>query len=172
MKLFDFGLARIMRDDGNASVSVAQNDSNDQGVTERGGLETDENAIYNMSGGTGTPRFMAPEVYMDLPYGAKVDVFSLSIVIWQVLSLLQPYGDVPASKFEETVIKGGLRPPINESWPSELKDMVSNMWSSDSARRPASKDVVTTLEILLRGSDDDLYPTSSLQRLVSGKEAD
>ncbi|KAL7523778.1 hypothetical protein ACHAXR_000326, partial [Thalassiosira sp. AJA248-18] len=131
----------------------------------------DENAIYNMSEETGTLRFMAPEVYMNQPYGAKVDVYSLSILMYQVLSLLQPFGNVPPSQFISSVIKGGLRPTIDASWPMELKDLLAKMWSSDSAQRPKSKDLVASLERMLRGTDDDLYPMSSLQRLFSGQNS-
>ncbi|KAL7525842.1 hypothetical protein ACHAWF_001529 [Thalassiosira exigua] len=171
VKLFDFGLARSVGD--NRKKSGDENSGSDDADINNDGksrLDKDENATFDMSGGTGTPRFMAPEVYLDLPYGAKVDVFSLSVVMYQVLSLLQPYANVPPSTFEARVIKGGLRPPLDASWPSELRVMLANMWSSNSADRPASKDVVVTMERILRGSDDGLYPSTLLQSLFSGKE--
>jgi serine/threonine protein kinase len=52
VKLFDFGLARIVE---NASVS---------------------NEVYQMSGETGSLRYMAPEVADCHPYNQKADVYS------------------------------------------------------------------------------------------------
>jgi serine/threonine protein kinase len=55
--LFDFGLARIVE---NASVS---------------------NEVYEMSGETGSLRYMAPEVADCQPYNQKADVYSYGKLI-------------------------------------------------------------------------------------------
>jgi serine/threonine protein kinase len=56
--LFDFGLARIVE---NASVS---------------------NEVYEMSGETGSLRYMAPEVADCQPYNQKADVYSYGKLFW------------------------------------------------------------------------------------------
>ena len=35
-----------------------------------------------MTGNTGSVRYMAPEVALDLPYNHSVDVYSFSILVW------------------------------------------------------------------------------------------
>ncbi|XP_015575658.1 serine/threonine-protein kinase STY46 isoform X3 [Ricinus communis] len=44
-----------------------------------------------MTAETGTYRWMAPEVIEHKPYGRKVDVFSFSIVLWELLTGKLPY---------------------------------------------------------------------------------
>ena len=56
LKLFDFGLCRVVRKR----------------------LSADE--AYAMTGNTGSIRYMAPEVVLKLPYTEKVDVFSFAVV--------------------------------------------------------------------------------------------
>ena len=71
VKLFDFGLAKIMPPNGDP-----YNDS------------------FEMSG-AGTPRYMAPEMFMSpLAYNLKADVYTFSIVMWEVLALTRPYAFV------------------------------------------------------------------------------
>lgn len=131
-------------------------DSNDQDVT------------YDMTSNTGTMRYMSPEIALGKPYGLKADIYSFSIVMYQVLSLLQPYVNVQPSAFQTVVIMDGRRPPIDTSWPTELKDLLKRMWAAESVDRPPARDVVDTLEQLLRGEDNKLYPKPTLQRLLSG----
>lgn len=58
VKIIDFGLARIVE---NATVS-------DQ--------------VYEMSGETGSLRYMAPEVANCQPYNQKADVVSINVLVW------------------------------------------------------------------------------------------
>ena len=105
---------------------------------------------------------MAPEIAMGMPYGLKVDVHSFSLVMFEVLSLTKPYVRVQPAMFMDIVIRDGLRPTVNASWPPKIKALLSRMWSTNNAMRPSSKEVVETLEGLLRGDDRNLYPASAL----------
>ena len=40
---------------------------------------------------TGSPRDMAPEVALDRPYNEKIDIYSFSILCWEMLALQLPY---------------------------------------------------------------------------------
>ncbi len=40
--------------------------------------------LYELSGNTGSMRYMAPEVALGNPYNHKVDVYSYGILFWQV----------------------------------------------------------------------------------------
>jgi serine/threonine protein kinase len=101
---------------------------------------------------------MAPEVALDLPYGFKVDVYSLGLVMHEVLSLTKPFIHVQPQSFVEEVMRGGLRPSMDEAWPCAIKTLLQEMWASDSGKRPSSSFVVDRLGKLLRGDDYDLYP--------------
>ncbi len=85
---------------------------------------------------TGTFKYSAPEL-MDhgLIYGVSVDVYSLSIVIYEIFSGLEPYpnyGDMQVFKAKEK----GEKPKFPEEFPWDLKNLILRGWSSDSAGRP------------------------------------
>ena len=42
------------------------------------------NDVYQLTGNTGSLRYMAPEVALKLPYNEKVDVYSFGIILWQM----------------------------------------------------------------------------------------
>ena len=68
VKIFDFGLSRIMPSN----------------------CDTYEE-VFEMSG-AGSPRYMAPEVMGEQPkYNLKADVYTYSILMWEVLALKRPY---------------------------------------------------------------------------------
>jgi len=156
-KLFDFGLARVV---GNKRLPP--------GTIPSKVLDNDD-AEYQMTGNTGTKRYMAPEIALGERYGLKVDVYSLAIIFHEVLSLLKPFANVPLTTFTSTVSINNYRPSIDACWPDGIKHMLKRMWGGESANRPSSTEVVAVLESLLRGSDDQLYPKSAIRRILTSK---
>ncbi|ACI65481.1 predicted protein, partial [Phaeodactylum tricornutum CCAP 1055/1] len=69
VKIFDFGLAREY----DRSIS------------------TSADGTYKMTGDTGSPRYMAPEVALEKPYNNSVDVYSFAILTWQILEMAMPF---------------------------------------------------------------------------------
>jgi serine/threonine protein kinase len=104
VKLIDFGLARILE---NASVS---------------------NELYEMSGETGSLRYMAPEVAACLPYNQKADVYSFGIILWELIALQKPYDGMNREEFYRRVVHGGERPPIKQKWPEDLTELMKSCW--------------------------------------------
>ena len=74
LKLFDFGLVTCVRS------------------------RQDSKTCYEMTGYTGSLRYMAPEVALRLPYNEKVDVYSYGIMVWQMARDRVPFkGTIPHS---------------------------------------------------------------------------
>mmetsp|Transcript_16176 Transcript_16176/g.37145 ORF Transcript_16176/g.37145 Transcript_16176/m.37145 type:complete len:369 (+) Transcript_16176:59-1165(+) len=121
-KLFDFGLSRRM----------PEGDMDDE---------------FEMSGMTGTTRYMAPEVFERKPYNTKADVYSFAHVLWEMLALEKPYeGYTNAEHKQETVLKEH-RPNLDPSWPLGIQKLLSRSWHRDMAERPTMKEVCTILEM-------------------------
>ena len=127
---------------------------------ELSGLDPDEYGAYKLSGSTGTPRYMPPEVALYKNYGYGVDVYCLAITMYEVLSLKSPFADVPSKLFHDLVYEKGVRPIIESTWPDALGSLMDNMWAIDPTRRPSSESVATDLSEMLRGSDEGLFPIS------------
>jgi serine/threonine protein kinase len=126
VKILDFGLAKIVE---NASV-----DSDD---------------VYQMSGETGSLRYMAPEVADGLPYNGSADVYSFAIILWELNSIKKPFEGFTRDLFYERVVHGGERPSLSRKWPRELTSLMTECWDADVHNRPRFRDIVRRLDALL-----------------------
>jgi serine/threonine protein kinase len=88
------------------------------------------------------------QVALNQPYNEKADVYSLGIIIWEILSLQRPFDLYNVQDMHERVIQGDERPPLDENWPSDLKILLQNCWSSSSSKRPDARYVEATLKAL------------------------
>jgi len=113
VKLFDFGLAKEL-----------------DPATEL------DSSTYELSGRTGSLRYMAPEVASELPYNFSVDVYSFTILLWQICALETPFANLNVQTHFESVVKAGERPELKEAWSAKLGNLMERGWSGDMAERP------------------------------------
>lgn len=130
VKLIDFGLARIVE---NASVS---------------------NEVYEMSGETGSLRYMAPEVADCQPYNQKADVYSFGIILWELVAFKKPYDGMNREEFYSRVVHGGERPMVTKKWPEDLKELMKSCWDAEVIQRPNFSDIVEILDSMAAGEKD------------------
>jgi len=125
VKLFDFGLAKELDDNMKSGCSD----------------------FYEMSGNTGSLRYMAPEVALSEPYNLTADVYSFDLVLWHLCSLEVPYDGMNRCDHLTNVVKGSERPELNRSWSTQIKILMKRSWDPNPLLRP-SMDVIS--EILKR----------------------
>eukprot|EP00903_Cladosiphon_okamuranus_P011855 g11137.t1 len=113
-----------------------------------------DNAAYNMTGETGSARYMAPEVAESRPYNEKVDVYSFGIVLWEMSTLKKPFEGMGRNRFFSEVIRGSHRPPINKKWPKAWSDLMQSCWAEDPAKRPSFAIVDDLLQGMLQEGID------------------
>ena len=75
VKIIDFGLARVVD---NASPDMDE--------------------LYEMSGETGSLRYMAPEVASSKPYNQKADVYSFGMILWELVAYEKPFNGMNREK--------------------------------------------------------------------------
>ena len=135
VKIFDFGLAKELQ----PSLLVGDD-------------------LYELTSSTGSPRYMAPEVCLGEPYNKKADVYSFSVLLWQILSLEVPYDNFDYSFFYDKVMCGNERPKFPKGWPDRWKDLLSCGWSVDLIDRPTMSETLSSLEeemVELQGYGDN-----------------
>lgn len=128
VKLFDFGLAKKLH------------------VNEK-----DKDGNFKLTGYTGSPMYMAPEVLLSKPYNMSADVYSYSILLWQMISLDVPYKKVPKSFMEDYISNKNLRPTIDKTWHSGLVSVMESGWHQDSNERPKFMNIKKSLFSCLNG---------------------
>jgi len=129
VKIFDLGLAKEMREE-----------------------EMLPDGTWNYTGMTGSLRYMAPEVAKEKPYNLSADVYSFSILLWQLMSLKTPFDRFGVAIFKDLVIEKGYRPDIDKKWPQVIQDLLKMCWSKDMKQRLTFEDVAE----IIRGEIGDL----------------
>lgn len=98
----------------------------------------------------GTPLWMAPEVLGGNEYNESCDVYSFAIVLWELLTMKQPFGDVSSiEELKELVIEKGQRPPIPDICPRTLAKLMERCWHKDPAKRPQFVDIIPIFDMII-----------------------
>jgi serine/threonine protein kinase len=116
VKLFDFGLAKELDE------------------TMKSGYCSD---FYELSGNTGSLRYMAPEIALSEPYNLTADVYSFGLLLWQVCSLDLPYDGMTRRDHAEYVVRGSERPTLSSTWSTALRIVMKRSWEPNPATRPS-----------------------------------
>jgi len=101
-----------------------------------------EHDARNHTAQTGTYRYMSPENFCGRPYDEKVDIYSMGILIWELLSLEKPFGcSLNIYDYAKYVVQEGVRPDIaTDSWSIITRETLELCWSQDPNKRPSARD--------------------------------
>lgn len=101
---------------------------------------------------TGTFAYRAPELLKGEKPTNKADIFSFSIVLWQLLTRDIPYKNLNHQVVIFRVVACNLRPtiPSNIEVDNKYKELMTGCWSSNPDDRPSSHETLTTLKEWLR----------------------
>lgn len=135
LRLIDFGLSICIKRAGGGSSS---------GDT------------YDMTGGTGSLRYMSPEVALSQPYNDRTDIYSFGIIAYEVLTGVAPFGSMDRAKFLKRVAGNHERPDVNIddygrriTAPQKAKDLMVACWQPDISKRPSAAEVLRVCEELV-----------------------
>lgn len=142
LKLYDFGLATELK-------------------------HPPENGKYELTGGAGSIRYMAPEVALGDPYDSSVDVYSFGILLYEVTSLRKPFEGYDANAHMQQVVLAGERPHLPYWFPEALHVLIETCWAQDSAERPPFQEIVEALAPLVEVEREDAPQAASLLKSLS-----
>lgn len=94
----------------------------------------------------GTFRWMAPEMIHDKRCNRKVDVYSFGLVLWELTTCLVPFQNLSPVQVAYSVCDRDARPPLSPSCPPAINSLIKRCWSTEPARRPEFKQIVSVLE--------------------------
>lgn len=98
----------------------------------------------------GTPMYMAPEVIQNNKYNGKADVYSFGIIMYQVITGLNPF-PLFQSKWNEfnlyqfVVGKNGRPSFKNTQIKPSLKNLIESCWDPDPIKRPSFEEIFNKL---------------------------
>eukprot|EP01089_Gocevia_fonbrunei_P001148 TRINITY_DN11080_c0_g1_i1.p1 TRINITY_DN11080_c0_g1~~TRINITY_DN11080_c0_g1_i1.p1 ORF type:complete len:488 (-),score=85.50 TRINITY_DN11080_c0_g1_i1:65-1480(-) len=106
----------------------------------------------------GTFAYCAPELYFGQIYTKASDVYSLGIILWELVvrcvkgTYDRPYGEYPNLSLGYTIIikaaKENLRPSFPESVPSQFVDLIKSCWAPEPEKRLNCTEILNILNEL------------------------
>ena len=97
---------------------------------------------------TGTPYYCSPEIWKDLPYDYKSDIWSLGCIIYELCMLKPPFRGTSLKQLCLNVIKGQYL-PVNKYYSDDIREIISKMLVVDPNKR-ASIDELLNSEVMKR----------------------
>ncbi len=129
LKVLDFGLARRLPEAGSPGW-LAENEAH--------------------AGVIGTVPYMSPEQARSKPVGPSSDVFSLGVVLYEMVTGRHPFpADSPPDMLHAIAEDAPVTPSeLNRELPAALDELVSRMLEKDPAARPSAAEVDAALSAL------------------------
>ena len=182
-KVVDFGLARLIVNDEVSRVNDEVRRVNDEPSrsqaeplttlparkpsSQRGQMSPPKGALSSdVTGQTGSMRYMAPEMWASEPYTHKVDVFSFAILAFELLSRTRAYEGhyLTMQQVARAVAESGLRPNLPKRWPTALSKLLACSWAQNADDRPEFAEIHTELcrmkaraDSVSEGQTNELY---------------
>ena len=120
------------------------------GLLKIGDLNVSKIAKSNMDKATtqtGTPFYLAPEIWKDLPYDNKCDIWSVGCIIYELCTSRPPFRGTSLKELGRNVLNGYYLPISGFS--NDIKDIIAKMLIVDPKRR-ASTDELLNSDIIQR----------------------
>ncbi|GLI61954.1 hypothetical protein VaNZ11_004517 [Volvox africanus] len=119
------------------------------------------------------PRWLAPEVIRNSAVGKAADVYSFSIIMWEMLTWKQPYQDMMSVQVMFSTVTENSRPEVppdaelpgapGTSLPLYIQ-LMERCWQADAGLRPSFKDVVEVLQNMQKVETDSPRPQRPQQQ--------
>ncbi|KAI4378002.1 hypothetical protein MLD38_015548 [Melastoma candidum] len=102
-----------------------------------------------MTGGTGSYRYMAPEVYRRESYGKSIDVFSFALIVHEMFhGGPSNRAETPLQVADKRAYEDS-RPPLSSNiYPQPIKGLLRECWHKNPDCRPTFGEIISQLEII------------------------
>jgi len=91
---------------------------------------------------------MSPEMLHGHSYSLSSDIYSLTMVLWEVLTCEAPFDDVADEDVTEVLLSGAT--PAVPAWtPAPFRQLLAEGWARDPAARPSAANVLARLTAML-----------------------
>ena len=152
VKLFDFGISRVVEDD-------VEKDSDDR--TMKIGRQTEAGVVF------GTAAYMSPEQAMGRVLDHRSDIFSLGVVIYELLTGRLPFEGQNSIEIIDKIVHEEPVPlaRLNYDVPPMLEQIVRKALEKDRERRyQSARELLIDLRNFQRDVDSGAHQTGSLDR--------
>ncbi|KAJ3444155.1 serine/threonine-protein kinase edr1 [Anaeramoeba flamelloides] len=86
--------------------------------------------------GMGSPVFLSPEKLKNEKITKKSDVYSFSIILWEITTRELPFKDLNPIQTALAIVNNQARPDIPQSCPKSLAKLMKECWNEEPKKRP------------------------------------
>ena len=90
---------------------------------------------------TGTPYYASPEVWRDMPYDGKSDIWSLGCVVYESAALRPPFQAKDMEGLYRKVLRGQY-PRLPSHYSSDLSDVIGALLQVNPRHRPSAEQML------------------------------
>eukprot|EP01125_Pyxidicula_operculata_P013682 TRINITY_DN4547_c0_g1_i2.p1 TRINITY_DN4547_c0_g1~~TRINITY_DN4547_c0_g1_i2.p1 ORF type:complete len:582 (+),score=141.35 TRINITY_DN4547_c0_g1_i2:124-1869(+) len=117
-----------------ATRSVAEIESGDVKISDFGTSKLLINPITGRF--VDNPVWLAPEIMKNEPYNEKVDTYAYGVIIWELLTREEFFGEWSFFSDIQDLVVSGKRPGIPEGTPLIYENVIQKCWDPNPAERP------------------------------------
>ncbi|KAL5102521.1 hypothetical protein RYX36_006848 [Vicia faba] len=121
------------------------------------------NTFLSSKSVAGTPEWMAPEFLRGEPTNEKSDVYSFGVILWELVTLQQPWDGLSHAQVVGAVAFQNRRPSIPPNISPVLASLMESCWADNPADRPSFASIVETLKKLLKSPADAIKMSRTLE---------
>lgn len=103
---------------------------------------------------TGTPYYASPEVWRDMPYDAKSDMWSLGCVLYEMVALRPPFRAEDMEGLYRKVVRGQY-PRIPAHYSQDLADVIAALLQVHPRNRPAVDQLLQMPQMVRHANSTD-----------------
>ena len=159
--LFSFRLQTIHEKDfihrdfhsGNILIEIVGNI--DQYLVGDLGLSQPANSTLSTNEIYGVIPYIAPEIFKGAKFSKASDVYSMSMVMWELTTGCKPFANIENDANLIYKIIDGERPEITNDTPEDFANLMKKCWNSNPKKRPSAKEICKRLNLWLNSIEND-----------------
>ncbi|CAN6452371.1 unnamed protein product [Victoria cruziana] len=108
------------------------------------------NTFLSSKSTAGTPEWMAPEVLRDEPSNEKCDVYSFGVILWELVTMQQPWSSLNPAQVVAAVGFQNKRLQIPSYVNPKVASIIESCFANDPWKRPSFSSIMDSLKSLIK----------------------